>query len=91
MSVRVLLVVIAIVIGAVTPAALARGTSEVGAVRAEYQRTALLEYFGPPALRAAHARGPRGRLTVLCAAGDVRAHGPGRDASASTRHIVERI
>jgi hypothetical protein len=36
------------VIGAVTPAALARGTSAVGAVRAEYQRTALLEYFGPP-------------------------------------------
>jgi hypothetical protein len=49
MPVRVLLVVIAIVIGAVAPAAVARGASEVGAVRAEYQRTALLEYFGPPA------------------------------------------
>lgn len=46
MRVRVLFVAIAIVIG-VTPAALARGTSEIGAVRAEYQKTALLEYFGP--------------------------------------------
>jgi hypothetical protein len=45
----VLVVIIAIVIGAVTPAARARGTSEVGAVRAEYQKTALLEHFGPPA------------------------------------------
>jgi hypothetical protein len=49
MSVRVLVVVVAIAIGAVTPAPLARGASGVGAVRAEYQRTALLEYFGPPA------------------------------------------
>jgi hypothetical protein len=48
MSVRVVVVVFAIGIGAATPAALARGTSEAGAVRAEYQRTALLEYFGPP-------------------------------------------
>lgn len=47
--VRTLVVALAIVIGAVAPAALARGTSDVGAVRAEWQRTALLEYFGPPA------------------------------------------
>jgi hypothetical protein len=48
MRVRTLAVAVAIGIGAVTPAALARGTSELGAVRAEYQKTALLEYFGPP-------------------------------------------
>ncbi len=48
MRIRILLVAVAIAIGVVTPTALARGTSELGAVRAEYQRVALLEYFGPP-------------------------------------------
>lgn len=49
MRVRVLLFAIALVIGVATPAALARGASETGAVRGEWQRAALLEYFGPPA------------------------------------------
>lgn len=50
MRARVLLLAIAILSGAVTPAALARGTSELGAVRAEYKKTALAEYFGSPAV-----------------------------------------
>lgn len=49
MRIRILLVAVAIAIGVVTPTALASGTSELGAVRGEYQRTDLLEYFGPPA------------------------------------------
>ncbi|MGH2883828.1 MAG: hypothetical protein ACRDPA_14220 [Solirubrobacteraceae bacterium] len=47
MRARVLCLAIAIVIGVVAPA-LARGTSEKGAVLAEYRKAALLEYFGPP-------------------------------------------
>ena len=49
MRLRVLVVAIAIAVCAASPAAVAGATSEIGAVRAEYKRTALLEYFGPAA------------------------------------------